>query len=111
MFSFSRVAARAAPLAARRAFSSSGGGGGGGGGGGAVVGLAIGGAVAAGVISQQPDLIGLTSDSESKKTIQAMEDKFADYWPRNVMILFGPPVSSEYHREKAALVIFDLHLV
>ena len=26
-------------------------------------------------------------------TAEAVEEKFATYWPRNIMILFGPPVS------------------
>jgi len=35
----------------------------------------------------QPDLVGLTPADEVAK----VESKFAAYWPRNVMILFGPP--------------------
>eukprot|EP00980_Cylindrotheca_fusiformis_P010944 scaffold2499_cov125-Cylindrotheca_fusiformis.AAC.35 len=27
----------------------------------------------------------------NKKAVRAVEDKFATYWPRNIMILFGPP--------------------
>lgn len=27
----------------------------------------------------------------SDKKAKAVEDKFATYWPRNIMILFGPP--------------------
>lgn len=27
----------------------------------------------------------------NKKAVKAVEDKFAAYWPRNIMILFGPP--------------------
>lgn len=36
-------------------------------------------------------MVGLTSADEITKT----EDKFATYWPRNVMMLFGPPGSGK----------------
>ncbi len=26
-----------------------------------------------------------------EKAVKATEDKFGAYWPRNIMILFGPP--------------------
>jgi len=51
------------------------------------MGVVAGGAIAAGVIMSSPDLVGLTAADEIKK----VEEKFAAYWPRNVMILFGPP--------------------
>ncbi|GMI11202.1 hypothetical protein TrRE_jg7313 [Triparma retinervis] len=82
MFALRRVASRAAPIVARRAFSS-----GGGGGGGSIIGVVAGAAIVGGIVMTQPDLVGLTPSEELTK----LEDKFASYWPRNVMILFGPP--------------------
>lgn len=69
-------------MVARRAFSS-----GGGGAGGSIVAGVFGVAIASGLIMTQPDLVGLTPADEVAK----VESKFAAYWPRNVMILFGPP--------------------
>lgn len=33
----------------------------------------------------------LASTSKVEEAVKAVEDKFVTYWPRNIMILFGPP--------------------
>merc|ERR1712194_802781 len=49
-------------------------------------------AVAAGLAIKEIESRG-TNCEESKVdgTVKAVEDKFATYWPRNILILFGPP--------------------
>jgi len=36
-------------------------------------------------------LLGFVSNSEAKKQVETEKEKFAKYWPRCIMILFGPP--------------------
>jgi len=31
------------------------------------------------------------SNSTKAQTVEEVEDKFGRYWPRNILILFGPP--------------------
>eukprot|EP00519_Triparma_laevis_P003544 CAMPEP_0182513156 /NCGR_PEP_ID=MMETSP1321-20130603/33492_1 /TAXON_ID=91990 /ORGANISM="Bolidomonas sp., Strain RCC1657" /LENGTH=302 /DNA_ID=CAMNT_0024720115 /DNA_START=42 /DNA_END=950 /DNA_ORIENTATION=- len=85
---FSKLATRVAPRVSPRLFSS---GGGGGGAGGALLGLAIGAGGAAFYIQSNPDVVDLVPASKVAET----EEKFATYWPRNVMMLFGPPGSGK----------------
>lgn len=37
------------------------------------------------------DCDGSASSTSIEQSIKRIEDKFATYWPRNIMILFGPP--------------------
>ena len=85
---FSKLATRGAPRVSPRLFSS---GGGGGGAGGALLGLAVGAGGAAFYIQSNPDVVDLVPASKVAET----EEKFATYWPRNVMMLFGPPGSGK----------------
>ena len=46
-----------------------------------------------GYFLQQQDNKSYSQCLSKETTAEAVNDKFATYWPRNIMILFGPPVS------------------
>merc|ERR1719469_701050 len=49
-------------------------------------------AVAAGLAIKEIESRGTNcEESKVEGTVKAVEDKFATYWPRNILILFGPP--------------------
>lgn len=45
--------------------------------------------------------------SKTDSAAAAVEEKFATYWPRNIMILFGPPVSMKV-KDTLLLILFAL---
>merc|ERR1740139_902674 len=58
-------------------------------------------AVAAGLAIKEIESRGTNcEESKVEGTVKAVEDKFATYWPRNILILFGPPVS---------IIMFSMH--
>ena len=40
---------------------------------------------------EEPTVQCLFKGNKTEEAVKATEDKFATYWPRNIMILFGPP--------------------
>eukprot|EP00566_Odontella_aurita_P025563 CAMPEP_0113537064 /NCGR_PEP_ID=MMETSP0015_2-20120614/6619_1 /TAXON_ID=2838 /ORGANISM="Odontella" /LENGTH=114 /DNA_ID=CAMNT_0000436519 /DNA_START=59 /DNA_END=400 /DNA_ORIENTATION=+ /assembly_acc=CAM_ASM_000160 len=59
----------------------------------AAAGLAIGASQLGKEEDKSQCLFGRQS-TKVEEAVKSTEDKFANYWPRNIMILFGPPVSS-----------------
>lgn len=53
--------------------------------------IAAGGLSIAGVTYQNTECDSAANNKAIEESIKMVEDKFATYWPRNIMILFGPP--------------------
>ena len=65
--------------------------------------------VAVGVIQSSQSNVTANEASSVQESVKAVEDKFAVYWPRNIIILFGPPVSVFLIESISFLMEFYIH--
>ena len=64
--------------------------------------------VAVGTIQNSQSNVTANEASSVQEAVKAVEDRFAVYWPRNIIILFGPPVSTYLMEFISFLIILIL---